>query len=404
MPIIVYAIDENYVDYARISAKSVLKYNPDAFIVLVSEKPLSIGYEDKNVIIELPEKFRNRGDGDRITNTAYLKLFLTKLKYDKIIYLDGDTICQHPLNDLWSMDIEYIGLTESHDYGKKQAKALGLAKYGLSGMMVMNLSNLRKVFFTKRCLAVQNRKIPDNLWQHDETCINLGVPELLTFIDKKWNYCRNRIYSDGIPESEACILHYVGKQKEDMLEEEHYGKLREVLKYIKGKSVAIVGNAKSIFNTHYGAEIDSHDIVIRFNKGFVYYLESQGKRTDILLLACLLREDERLGYGAKYVINRSKDYRNQADFTISNKDRERLKNILGSQPSTGFMAIDLCLEARAGSIDLYGFDFEETPTFYNPGDYHTKHDYPKEREIVLSYQEKGLLTIHTSPTPPFSIG
>ena len=402
--IIVYAIDENYVDYARISAKSVLKYNPDAFIVLVSEKPLSIGYEDKNVIIELPEKFRNRGNGDRITNTAYLKLFLTKLKYDKIIYLDGDTICQHPLNDLWSMDIEYIGLTESHDYGKKQAKALGLAKYGLSGMMVMNLANLRKVFFTKRCLAVQNRKIPDNLWQHDETCINLGVPELLTFIDKKWNYCRNRIYSDGIPESDACILHYVGKQKDDMLDCLPYGRLKDVLKYINGKSVAIVGNARTIFDGKYGSEIDGHDVVIRFNKGFIYYPESQGRRTDILILACLLREDEREGYHARYIINRSNSYRNPAHFTISNNDRMFLKEKLGSQPSSGFTAIDLCLFARAKHIDLYGFDFEETPTFYNPGDYHTQHDYTKEREIVLSYQEKGLLTIHTSPTPPFSIG
>lgn len=402
--ILVYCCDENYVDYARISAKSVLKYNPDAFIVLVSEKPLTIGYEDKNVIIELPEKFRNRGGGDRITNTAYLKLFLTKLKYDKIIYLDGDTICQHQLNDLWSMDIEYIGLTESHDYGKKQSKALGLEKYGLSGMMVMNLANLRKVFFTKRCLAVQNRKIPDNLWQHDETCINLGVPELLTFIDKKWNYCRNRVYTDSIPESEACILHYVGKQKDDMLDCLPYGRLREVLKYINGKSVAIVGNAKSIFDSRYGSEIDSHDVVIRFNKGFTYYPDSQGHRTDIIILSCLLRDDEREGYHARYIINRSKSYRNPAHFTISTEDRMKLKEIIGSQPSSGFMAIDLCLFSRAGKIDLYGFDFEKTITFYNDPNYQTQHNYSKEEEIVLDYQKKGLLTIHTSPTPPFSIG
>ncbi|MBQ1392348.1 MAG: glycosyltransferase family 29 protein [Lachnospiraceae bacterium] len=159
-----------------------------------------------------------------------------------------------------------------------------------------------------------------------------------------------------------------------------------------------------MFNGSYGAEIDSHDIVIRFNKGFIYYLNSQGKRTDILFLACLLRDDEREGYVAKYIINRSKNYRNPANFTMSNKDRERLKNILGAQPSTGFMAIDLCLEARAEQIDLYGFDFEATPTFYNEGDYKTQHNYSKEQEIVLEYQQKGLLTIHTSPTPPFSTG
>ena len=402
--IICYAIDKNYVDYARVSAKSVLKYNPDAFIVLVSEEPLSIGYEDTNIIIKLPEQFRNRGKGDRITNTAYLKLFLTKLKYDKIIYLDGDTMCQGSLKELWDMDIDYIGLTESHRYGKIQAKALGIEKYGLSGMMVMNLKNLHKVYFTKRCLAVQNRNIPDDQWQHDETCINLGVNELLTFIDKKWNYCRNRVYDEPIQERDAMILHYVGKQKDDMLEYLPYGRLKEVCKYIQGKSVAIVGNAKSIFDTRYGCEIDSHDIVIRFNKGFTYYPESQGHRTDILILACLLRDDEREGYHARYIINRSKSYRNPAHFTISTEDRMKLKEIIGSQPSSGFMAIDLCLFARAGKIDLYGFDFEKTITFYNDPNYQTQHNYSKEEEIVLDYQKKGLLTINTSPTPPFSTG
>ena len=402
--IICYAIDKNYVDYARVSAKSVLKYNPDAFIVLVSEEPLSIGYEDKNIILKLPQKFRNRGEGDRITNTAYLKLFLTKLKYDKIIYLDGDTICQGSLKELWDMDIPYIGLTESHAYGIKQAKALGIEKYGLSGMMVMNLKNLRKAYFTKRCLAVQNQKIPDDLWQHDETCINLGVNELLTFIDKKWNYCRNRTYVDPIAEKDAMILHYVGKQKDDMLDSLPYGRLKRVCDYINGKSVAIVGNARTIFDGSYGSEIDSHDIVIRFNKGFIYYPESQGRRTDILILACLLRDDEREGYHAKYIINRSRSYRNPAHFTISTDDRMALKEKLGSQPSSGFMAIDLCLFARAKHIDLYGFAGFSANTFYNDPNYQTQHNYDKEQEYIQQYQEQGLLTIHTSPTPPFSTG
>ena len=391
--IVTYAIDENYVDYAKVSARSVLKYNPDATIILVSEKPLSIDVEDKNVIIKLPQHFRNRGKGDRITNTAYLKLFLTKLKYDKIIYLDGDTICQGSLQELWDMDIDYIGLTESHAYGIKQAKALGVEKYGLSGMMVMNLKNLRKIHFTQKCLVVQDMPIPNDLWQHDETCINIGVNQLLTFIDKKWNYCRNRTYVNPIPEEKACILHYVGKQKDDMLDCLPYGKLKEVLKYIQGKTVAIVGNGRTIFDGQFGPEIDNHDIVIRFNKGFTYYPASQGTRTDILILACLLRDDERQGYHAKYIINRSRSYRNPAHFTISTQDRMALKEKLGSQPSSGFMAIDLCLFARAKHIDLYGFAGVEAPTFYNDPNYQTQHDYNKEQEYIQEYAEQGLLDI-----------
>lgn len=177
------------------------------------------------------------------------------------------------------------------------------------------------------------------------------------------------------------------------MEETRYKKLEDVLDFIRGKSVAIVGNAKSLFSTRYGEEIDSHEVVIRFNKGFIYDKNAQGTKTDILILACILRDDERKGFHAKYVINRSRSYQNPVNFTISNEDRARLKNILGSQPSTGFMAIDMCLYAEAKSIDLYGFDWEDTPTFYNPANYQTQHDYPKEKDIVLEYQQKDLLKI-----------
>ena len=71
-----------------------------------------------------------------------------------------------------------------------------------------------------------------------------------------------------------------------------------------------------------------------------------------------------------------------------------MKLRLGSQPSTGFMAIDVCLYFGAKSIDLYGFDFEATPTFYNPVGYKTQHDYNKEEDIVRKYEQEGKLTIN----------
>jgi len=178
-----------------------------------------------------------------------------------------------------------------------------------------------------------------------------------------------------------------------MEKEQKYWYLGELKKFIRKKTVAIVGNGRTIFDGQFGPEIDSHDIVIRFNKGFTYYPASQGTRTDILILACLLRDDERQGYHAKYIINRSRSYRNPAHFTISTQDRMALKEKLGSQPSSGFMAIDLCLFARAKHIDLYGFAGVEAPTFYNDPNYQTQHDYNKEQEYIREYAEQGLLDI-----------
>lgn len=397
---IVFCVDEKYMKYAQVAIASYKKLNHWAWVITVSEKPIKGLGEDENIVFKLPKIFRNRGAGDRITNTAYLKCFLPEILKDhhKIIYVDADTICQHPLDELWNMPVKYINLCESHKFGAKQAQAIRAKKYGLTGMMVMNLDNLREIDFTKKCLEVEKTyPTPTTGWQHDETCINIALKDKLTFIDHKFNYCHNRDYTYPIPEKDAVILHFVGKDKDDMFSEKHYGKrygkLKEVLDYIKGKSVAIVGNAKSIFGKLQGDEIDSHDVIIRFNKGFLYEPKSQGTRTDIVILACLIREDERLGYHAKYVINRSRSYQNPANFTISNEDRQQLRDMLGSQPSTGFMAIDLCRYAEAKSIDLYGFDFEATPTFYNPYGYKTQHDYSEEKKRVLEFQEEGILTI-----------
>ena len=396
--IVVYCLDDNYKELTAVSIQSVRKFNPNTKIIVVSEYNINF-YMDgiECVHIPLPDNMRQRNANDRISKAAYLKCFLTKLPYEKIIYLDGDTICQGPLNELWKMPCEYINLCESHKFGKKQAEELGHEKYGLTGMMVMNLDNLRKVGFSESCINVE-KEFPDpplTGWHHDETCINVAMYDKLTFIDKKWNYCHSREYDDPIPESQAKILHYVGMvSKDEMKRIPNYESIEPIKFDIKGKRVAIVGNAKSIFDFEQGSQIDSFDFVIRFNRGFITRSECQGTKTSLLILACELTSEQIQSYNSKWVANRSMHYNNPVYFTISDQDRKHLKEKLDCQPSTGFMAIDICLTAGAKSIDLFGFDFEQTPTFYNPEGYQTKHDYPKEKQIVLEYERCGLLTIN----------
>lgn len=390
---IVYCLDQNYVPYAEISIKSVKKYNPTANIIIVSEEPITGVGEDENIIIKLPRTFRNRGVGDRITNTAYLKLFLTDLPYDKVLYIDGDVICQEPLNDLWKTKCNYIVLTESHNFGLQQAQALGVEKYGLTGMMLMNLKNLRNINFTGRCLEIEQLlPTPSTGWQHDETCINVALQNKLQFADKKFNYCINRTYKEPIREQDAVLLHYVGKQKDLMVQQ--YKGMDALLNNIKGRRIAIVGNAKSIFDKKNGELIDNHDFIIRFNRGFIEMPSSQGTKTTMVMLAINMEPEKLSLYNAKWIVNRSNHYDNRVNYIIPNPDRQRMRDKLGSQPSTGFMAIDLCLYAGAKSIDLFGFDGEKTPTFYNDPNYVTQHNYSKEQELIHLYEKSKLLTIY----------
>ena len=387
--IIVYVADENYIGMVKKSMVSYRKYNPSAHFVVVSERPLKID-DMENIVIPVKQ---HRGI-TRVSNATFLKLYLPQLPYDKVLYVDGDTLCQAPLDELWNMDCEKICLCESHDYGKKQANELGHKKYGLAGVMLMNLKALRNDNFTEKCLEAE-KTCPElkTGWHQDETCINVAYGDSLTFIDQKWDYCHNRSYEHGISERDACILHFIGKDKSDMDNFPQFSSIQPVLDYLKDKNVAIVGNAQSIFDHTYGEEIDKADVVIRFNRGFPNDIKAQGEKTTILMLSCDLSKTDINFYKAKYVINRSGIASNDAP-TISSQDRNRLAEKLGSQPSSGFMAIDLCLTAHAKSIQLYGFDFEQTPTFYNPDGYKTKHDYNKEQEIVLEYERAGLLTIN----------
>ena len=164
---------------------------------------------------------------------------------------------------------------------------------------------------------------------------------------------------------------------------------------IQGKNVAIVGNAQSLFEKRYGEDIDDNDFIIRFNKGFITSPECQGTRTNFLILACPLSRKEIDSYGAEFVANRSESssYGNKVPYTLGNIERQNMKNFLGAQPSTGFMAVDIALFFDAKTINLYGFDWEETPTFYNPKDYKTLHNYKKEKEIIMEYEKIGKINI-----------
>lgn len=56
------------------------------------------------------------------------------------------------------------------------------------------------------------------------------------------------------------------------------------LKYIKGKSVAVVGSSACLLGQRHGSDIDDHDIVIRINRGIPYarYLLDVGGKTNVV--------------------------------------------------------------------------------------------------------------------------
>lgn len=381
--VVAYVCDLYYEPYLRKSIESVRKYNKDAEIVVITNNELHIDGIKTFRIEPDADKFKYR-QKDRMHEGVYYKFYLPKLPHDKVLYMDCDVMCQRPLNPLWNEKCDFICATESHKFGEVQAQELGLKKYALTGMMLMNLKALREADFTQKCLDKLSTVNPH--W-HDETIINLEFNDKIRFIDKKYNYCRNRAYNDPIHEQDAYLLHYVGGQKKDMLVNEFSG-LNALKSLLTGKNVAIVGNSIRVLEKAQGAEIDAHDIVIRFNKGFPN--DKVGHKTDILFLACTLTEEELRRFNAKHTVRRSKLCQNNCDFKIEKVDMARLKQN-GAQPSTGFLAVDFALGCNCKTIDLYGFDFFKNPTYYNPVGYVTKHNGNSEQERILEFKRAGLL-------------
>lgn len=389
--VVAYALDKRYLPYLKVSMASIRRYNKDVEFAILTDKSFEI--EGAKVYTFTPDtKMFKYRDNDRMGDGVYYKLYLPKLPYNKVLFIDCDVICQRPLKSLWAQKCSFICGTESHSYGKMQAEALGVKKYCLTSMMLMNLKALRQANFTEKCLNKLAEIKPEF---HDETLINLCFNDKIKFIDKKYNYCRNRKYEQPINECDAYLLHYIGgKQKPELLKLDDFRRLDTLKPLLKGKSVAIVGNSEKILRqTLYGTRIDNHDIVIRFNKGFPSRKpEALGIRTDLLFLACTLSDEELKQFNARYTIGRSKLCQNICDFRISVSDRVSLKQV-DSQASTGFIAINFALSAGAKKIDLYGFDFFRSPTYYNEPGYKTLHNGSKEEEKVLEYAECGLLEI-----------
>ena len=144
------------------------------------------------------------------------------------------------------------------------------------------------------------------------------------------------------------------------------------------KSVAVVGNASSLLSlSEAGSEIESHDIVIRFNAGFVTESECQGTRTDIACLSLPLDRDRVVaGFNPQMVFwltpKWSKMPHWPADFQTSvevfpKAYWQELYEILDHhRPTSGCMMLYLLANyILPDRVTIYGFDFFQTPTNYH---------------------------------------
>jgi Glycosyltransferase family 29 (sialyltransferase) len=154
-----------------------------------------------------------------------------------------------------------------------------------------------------------------------------------------------------------------------------YESLNQLGNHINGKSVAIIGNASSLFTKNQGAEIDECETIIRLNRGYIIDPHQQGSRTTIIGTSRGLPEEtitEKfnpelvvwLTSKRWYIPNWSEAQWSKTEvMPLSLWHSLHVK--LQHRPTSGLMMLHI-IEQRMTpkKLSIYGFDFYQTGNFY----------------------------------------
>lgn len=134
---------------------------------------------------------------------------------------------------------------------------------------------------------------------------------------------------------------------------------------LKGKTIALIGNAKSLSKGAFGPQIDAADIVIRLNAAPLPASASHGTRTDWIALSTPIpaavlaaRDPARILWMTRKRKRLPYALATRPGFFLNRRaDVMALRARIGGPPTTGLMMIDLLSRSEASRITLYGFDF-----------------------------------------------
>ena len=212
---VVFCIDDNYREIVKVVMKSILSNTKSKvrFHVIGIDIDGCECYEKPDLSnLEVTVNPNNQ-----ITEWASFRLYIPDLlkHVDKCIYLDSDLIVLDDIKKLYDFNVEYIaGVIDP--MWKMQADKNNLKHaYINSGVMVLNLKNLRKINYWERIKEAQKKAI--NLSLVDQDTINIAFGDVIEHLPECWN-----VYARVYPQTtkkmynarfNPSIVHWIGSQK-----------------------------------------------------------------------------------------------------------------------------------------------------------------------------------------------
>ncbi len=286
MPVnICYATNENYAPYLAVSMYSLLCNADKArlYDIVILHSAISsdsvsllerVGALFSNCTVRLVDmtEFRERvKDATHAYITAetnYRLAILGELfaAYDRVLYLDCDTIVEGDISELFDTDLcgksvggaeaveaRVFGMTKKgffidgypynfEDYAKKFMGITDLSRYFNAGVTLFDLKRCRKLTSAEAAVELLNKR---RWMNNDQDVLNMLFTGSIFKLDQKWNYTTNielevslrdprlkKLLAD-VRRSEYGIIHYTSGNKpwnSEVPLGEHYHKYEKALK------------------------------------------------------------------------------------------------------------------------------------------------------------------------------
>lgn len=221
-----FCINNQYCDTVKVLIHSLVTHNQGKhhFYFIYN----NISEKNKQILIDYTHSLRgaqaisfhqfNRNINDLPINglnwsiEIYFRLFACYILKDveKILYLDGDVICTGDLSELYNIPCTIAAVKNDNQYACKRLSTEGVTTYYNSGVLLLNLKQLRKMDDENNLLnEIFFRK--EKLIFPDQDFLNIKYREIIIPIPKVYNYMISvaEINPNYIKENRPILIHYV---------------------------------------------------------------------------------------------------------------------------------------------------------------------------------------------------
>lgn len=258
---IFFAVDDGYIPFLAVTLESLIANSSEKFYYSIKILYTSISEENKKKISkynreniniefvdlnyyinEVKDKLYTR---DYYTKTTYFRLFIPNLypQYDKVIYLDSDTVILGDISELYNIDIKgkllaaapddaVQSVKQFQDYVERVVGTSSYKNYFNAGMLLMNLDEMRRFDFQSKFMYLLGTM--KFTVAQDQDYLNRLCKGRVKIISGVWN--RMPIPNENIDDEDIKIVHFNLAYKpwhfENIMYQEHFWKYAKNTEYL----------------------------------------------------------------------------------------------------------------------------------------------------------------------------